>query len=138
MLYTGVITMENTENQNNNYYAITIARQFCSGGNAVGEILAEKLPGRIQHLRDGDVDVNGQKFAGVVLGVGEAAVVIVGEVKTVLQFGLGVLCIGIESHGRVHHLAVVLARFLVLHQLLQSGQGAERVDDHFSGVRIGL
>jgi Cytidylate kinase len=43
MLYTGVITMENTENQNNNYYAITIARQFCSGGNAVGEILAEKL-----------------------------------------------------------------------------------------------
>ncbi len=26
-----------------NFYAITIARQFCSGGNAVGELLAEKL-----------------------------------------------------------------------------------------------
>ena len=26
-----------------NFYAITIARQFCSGGNAVGEMLAEKL-----------------------------------------------------------------------------------------------
>ena len=26
-----------------NFYAITIARQFCSGGNAVGKMLAEKL-----------------------------------------------------------------------------------------------
>ena len=26
-----------------NFYAITIARQFCSGGNAVGELLAQKL-----------------------------------------------------------------------------------------------
>ena len=26
-----------------NFYAITIARQFCSGGNAVGEMLAQKL-----------------------------------------------------------------------------------------------
>ena len=26
-----------------NFYAITIARQFCSGGNAVGEMLAKKL-----------------------------------------------------------------------------------------------
>lgn len=26
-----------------NFYAITIARQFCSGGNAVGEMLADKL-----------------------------------------------------------------------------------------------
>ncbi|MBR1737598.1 MAG: cytidylate kinase family protein, partial [Firmicutes bacterium] len=26
-----------------NNYVITIARQFCSGGNAVGELLAKKL-----------------------------------------------------------------------------------------------
>lgn len=35
--------MGNSNTTDNNYYAITIARQFCSGGNAVGEMLAQKL-----------------------------------------------------------------------------------------------
>ena len=64
--------------------------------------------------------------------------VVVGEVKAVLKLGLGVLGIGIKTHGGVHHLGVVLAGFLSLHKLFQTGKAAERVNDNLSGVGIGL
>ncbi len=58
--------------------------------------------------------------------------VVVGEVETVLQFGLCVLGVGVESHASVHHLAVVLARLDVLNSLLEPGEGTERVNDNLS------
>ena len=101
-----------------------------------GEILGEEGPGRVEHLLEGNVDVDGQDARGVILGVVEAAEVVVAQVETVLQFGLGVRGIGIQTHGGVHHLGVVLAGLLALHVLFQTGQAAERVDDDLA--RIGV
>ena len=101
------------------------------------EVFGEDLPRGVQHLLDGDVDVDGKQARGIFLGVVQAAQVVVGEVEAVLQLGLGVLGISVEAHARVHHLGVVLAGLLALHELFESGQGAERVHDDLAGVRIG-
>ena len=46
--------------------------------------------------------------------------VIVAEVETVLQLGLRILGISVETHAGVHDLAVVLAGLLALNQLLET------------------
>ena len=89
-------------------------------GLRLGKILGEQLPRSVEHLVYLDVDIDAEEPYSIFLGVVQAAEVIVGEVETVLQLGLGVLGVGIEADACVHDLAVVLARLLALDELFQT------------------
>ena len=98
-------------------------------GLGLGEVCAEELPCCVEHLIDLDVYVDCKDSCGICLRIVKTSEVVVAQVETVLQLGLRVLCVSVETYGCVHHLAVVLSCLLALNELLQTGAQGFRVPD---------
>ena len=115
---------------------IAVNKFLLDTGFRLREILREQFPRRIEHFIYLDVDIYSQQPGGILLRVIQTTQIVVTQVETVFQFGLCILGISVEPHSSVHDLVVVFSGLLADDQLFQTGEGAERVDDDLSGIRI--
>ena len=99
---------------------VCIDKGLLDTGFCRSEVFCEQFPGSVQGLFYLDVDVDGQQSGGVFLCIVKTAQVVVGKVETVLQLGICVLGIGIQTDTCIHHLTVILAGLLALNELLES------------------
>ena len=84
------------------------------------EVFLEERPRNIKHFSRVEVDVDGEKLVSLLLSELEPAVVVVGEVESVLELCLGVGSIGVKADGSIHDLRVVLACLLSADELLET------------------
>ncbi len=99
---------------------ILVSEFLLDSGLRLGEICSENLPCGVEHLVKREIDVYRQYTCRICLCIFQAPEVVVAQVETVLQLCLGILGIGIKTHGCIHDLAVVLAGLLSLHELLKT------------------